>query len=291
MIKFITNDFAFDWMTASGALGFDGRGWPWEKPFICTGLMQPKLFTNVTKTLTRHPREGNLKWHKPWECVRLIPGGAVNKVGLTNPGIDWWIHAVAPTIDFESAPLVVSIFGDENELVEMAETLNDLSIIAIEVNPSCINTGHPLASAETVVQQVKAVKRVTRHPIIIKVSVTQPYLTIARGLRNVAEAISLNTVPWELVFPDTPSPLSRLQNRVGGGGGGVSGRPAQPFNWLAVEALAQQNILPVIGPDVMSWKDIVYLRKIGAKAISFGAIHLRAPWKPTNLVYKSCARL
>jgi len=75
-----------------------------------------------------------------------------------------------------------------------------------------------------------------------------------------------------------------LERRVGGGGGGVSGRPAQKFNWPAAKALAEQRALPVIGPDVMGARDMDRVRELGARATSFGTIHLLTPWKPTSIV-------
>jgi hypothetical protein len=47
-------------MVASGALAFDGKGWPWERPLVWLGLIKPELFTVVIKSLTRNPRRGNL---------------------------------------------------------------------------------------------------------------------------------------------------------------------------------------------------------------------------------------
>ena len=280
----LSNGHSFDRMVASGALAFDCKGWLWERPLLWLGLIQPDLFTAVTKTLTLHKLKGNLKWWNPLSCLRLISGGSVNKIGLTNPGIKWWLRKIAPKIDFQKYPIVVSIYGTKEELVEMAEMLNHLDIVGIEINVSCPNTGHPLETAMVVVDCVRAVKCVSRHPIIIKVSVDQDYLTIARELVGIAEAISINSVPWEIVFSNKRSPLWRLKRKVGGGGGGVSGKPAQKHNWKAVKALAEQGLLPVIGPSVMKFEDIGKLVKLGAKAISFGAIHLRTPWKPTAFV-------
>lgn len=286
MIK-LSNGHRFEYVVASGALAFDGKGWPWEKPLVWLGLIKPELFTVVIKTLTRHPRPGNLRWWKPWTCCSLIPGGSVNKIGLTNGGVEWWCNQVAPTIDFEEVNLVGSVFGDERELVEMTKMLNHFPLVGLEINPSCPNTGHGLQTAEAVVQMVKAVKHVSNLPLIVKVSVDQDYLSIARGLENVAEAISLNSVPWKTVFKNGEvTPLHKLEKKVGGGGGGVSGKPAQKFNWKAVEALSNQNSLPVIGPSIMEFEDLARVRKLGASAVSFGAIHLRTPWKPTTIVRK-----
>ena len=283
----LSNGHVFEYMVASGALAFDGRGWLWERPLVWLGLIKPELFTVVIKSLTRNPRAGNLRWWKPWTCVRLIPGGAVNKVGLTNPGVEWWCREVGPKLDFKKFPTAGSIFGDEKELVEMAEMLNRFDLVALEVNVSCPNTGHAIEQTEMVVNSVKAVKRASRHPIIVKVSADQDYLAIARGLVGIAEAVSLNSVPWKTVFQNgEQTPLAKLEKQVGGGGGGVSGKPAQLHNWAAVKVLAKDGSIPVIGPSVMEFEDMEKLRKLGAQAVSFGVIHLRTPWKPTSFVRK-----
>ena len=281
----LSNGHRFEYMVPSGGLAY-GKGWLWERPLVALGLIKPELFTVVIKTLTRHRRVGNLRWWKPWGCVRLIPGGSVNKVGLTNPGIEWWCEKATPGLDFLKVRLTGSIFGDEEELVEMAKMLNAFHLAALEVNVSCPNTGHAIEVAETVVRTVKAVEAVSRHPIIVKVSVDQDYMAITCGLEGFAEAVSFNSVPWVIAFPGQRSPLWRLDKKVGGGGGGVSGKPAQKYNWPAIHAVAMQCSMPVIGSSVMEFEDIARLRDLGASAVSFGAIHLRTPWKPTSLVIR-----
>ena len=211
-------------------------------------------------------------------------------MGLTNPGFDRWLRDVAPRLDYARVKTAVSIFGDDDELADMAARLNDLPLVALEVNPSCPNTGHALGNAGQVVQGVEAVKRVSRHPVIVKVSTSQDYRDIARGLRGLAEAISLNSVPWEQIYPEGRSPLWRLEQRVGGGGGGVSGRPAQALNWRAVREIAADGSLPVIAPSIMGFDDLDRVRALGARAISYGAIHFRAPWLPTRIVKRDLAR-
>lgn len=296
----LSNDHSFKYMVASGALAFDGKGWIWERALVWLGLIKPELFTVVIKSLTLHPRKGNLRWWKPWTCVRLIAGGAVNKVGLTNPGIEKWCREIGNKLDYNKYPTAGSIFGTKDELVEMAKMLNHYPFVALEVNVSCPNSGHALDEAEMVIDTVKAIRQVSRHPIIIKISVNQDYIAIARGLVGIAEAISLNSVPWGTVFGRfRTSPLYPLEQKVGGGGGGVSGRPAQRYNWLAVEELAAQGHLPVIAPSVMEFEDMEKVRRLGAQAVSFGTIHLpdhpiwRRPWtlftnpcKPTRFVQK-----
>lgn len=241
---------------------------------VWLGLIQPKLFTNVIKTLTRHPRKGNLRWWKPWTCVKLIPGGAVNKVGLTNKGIEWWCNTVAPKIDFSQIKVIGSIFGEEDDLVYMAIRLKEFPLVALEINHSCPNSGDRLQETQAIIAGTKRVKEVTGFPIILKLAITQDYLTIARELQGIVEAISFNSVPWSTVFPAKRSPLWRLERKVGGGGGGVSGLPIQFLNWKAVRELSVQGLIPVIGSSVMSYKDILELKALGAQAISFSTVHL-----------------
>ncbi len=284
----LSNGHSFTYMVASGALGFDGKGWWWERPLLWAGLIRPELFTVVLKTLTRHPREGNMRWWKPWESVRLLPGrGVVNKIGLTNPGIAWWLERVAPTIDMEHYPVVVSLAGSEAELAEMGAMLERLPLRAIELNVSCPNTGDRLPDTRAVVRAVQVLRRSTRHPIIVKVSVAQEYLAVSLALMHIAEAIALNSVPWKVAFHgNIPSPLVTLERRVGGGGGGVSGVPAQSANWAAVATLVRGGGLPVIAPSIMQFEDIARVRALGARAVSFGSIHTRTPWRPTSYVMR-----
>lgn len=288
----LSNGHVFQYMVASGALAFDGYGWPWERPLVAVGLIKPELFTVVIKTLTRNPRKGNLKVWRPWSCVRLLDGNsAVNKVGLTNPGIDWWREKIGPHVDRRKLALVGSIFGDRKELVEMARILNNFDLVGLEINASCPNTGHPMGDVQMVVDDVRAVKDVSHHPIIIKLSVAQDYCEIVSQLEGIAEGVALNSVPWEIVYaaPNGKllkrSPLWPLEKKVGGGGGGVSGKQAQKYNWLAVNQLAVQvHAMDVIAPSIMEIEDIDRVKILGARAVSFGSIHMRTPCKPTEFV-------
>lgn len=282
----LSNGNRFEYVVASGALGLDCRGYLWERPLVALGLVKPEKFVVFTKTLTRHAEKGNLRWSKPWECVRLLPDNSVvNKVDLTNPGIQHWCERIAPTTNFYHQRTGVSIAGTEQELVEMAMMLEGFpNLFAIEVNVSCPSGSLAFDDTETVIRKVMAVANFSIHPVFAKLSCEQECLIIARELRGYAEAISLNTVRWEKVFPGQLSPLARI-GKPNSGGGGVSGKRAQEFNWPVVEALSKQGPLPVIGPDIMEYEDLTKLRnEYKAQAFSFGSIHIRTPWKPTQIV-------
>src|SRR4029453_3075472 len=282
----LSNGHSFEYMAASGALAYDGRGWPWERPLHLLGLLDPKLFTVVTKTLTEQPRQGNLRWSHPWPCVKHLPSGVVNAVGLTNPGLGWWLKKVGPGIAGRGIPLICSITHDDPEiLATMAASLNDMPVLGIELNASCPNTQDEISrNAEIILQSVKAIKGRSRHPLIRKLSVNQDYLNLARQTEGLVEALSINSVPWRIACPGQERPLQSL------GGGGVSGKAAHEFTWKMVKELCGAVKTPVIGPGIWEYEDLSHLRGLGAKALSFGSIFLRYPWRAPAFVRRDMKR-
>lgn len=276
----LSNKHSFQFMVASGALAFDGGGWPWEKPLRWVNLLDPSLFTVVTKTLTWKPRKGNLRWTAPFRVVKRLPGGAVNAIGLTNPGMEWWCRHIGPKVEKLRWPLVVSIEAEsDQETVEMVRQLNPFPIKGIELNLSCPNTANEgRRNTEKMIKICYAAKRASKHPLIMKIGVTHESSVLSQALNGVVEAIAINSVPWSLIFPDQASPLSSF------GGGGVSGKIIQEWTWKVVESLARLKQAPVIGPSVWDYEDIEKLFRLGARAVSFGSLFLYHPWRPTRFV-------
>lgn len=304
----LSNGHVLRWIAASGALGFDGKGWPWERVaqqtlrLLSLGrykMIDTSTLTVVAKTLTLNPRKGNLSLAWPFSCIRPIKGGWVNKVGLTNDGFHDWLKNVAPKIEKSCINIVVSIFGTKEELIEMVRHLNKLTWIkAIEINVSCPNTEHGMPVADQIVDIVREVLAKSKHPVLLKLSTEQPVLEIAIKLsahkaacrldERYVEAISLNSVPYKQAFPSGQSPLHKLEQKLfkqtgnGGGSGGVSGRAAQPQNWKAIELLCacRENTIPVTGVSIWEYEDIDTLMNMGAKAIAFGSVFMWKPWAP-----------
>jgi len=286
MIK-LSNGQNLDYVTASGAMAFDGNGWPWEKLFglFFPRLFNPRLYANVIKTLTLKPRKGNLHIYNPFGCIKPIwknhkLTGIVNAVGLTNPGIDWWINKIGPKVDSKKNRLIGSIFGTPDEILQMAGMLNPFDLVALEINVSCPNTGENLGeNTAKAVESCRLAKGACRFPIIIKLSVANDALRIAQQLSGIVEAISINSVPWKTVFPDRKSPLEHL------GSGGVSGKIAQAFEWELIDRLNGVTDIPIIGSGVWDFADIQTLRdNYFVNAISFGSVFIPYPWRPALFV-------
>ena len=277
----LSNNVELEILVASGALAFDGRGWVWEWPLRWVRLLDPHEFTVVVKTLTRHPRRGNLRWYAPWGCVRLIPNGVVNTVGLTNPGIEWWISRCYPGIRRRGILPIASIYAESpDEAADMARMLGPLELAAVELNASCPNTEDDLLeNTLLVLETALAAREHSPHPLIIKLSYSQEYTTIAEKLEGTVEAVhAINTVPWRVLFPEKRSPLEHL------GGGGVSGPVIFPYTLEAVRNLRAATRLPIIaGGGITCLDDMVRLQEAGASAFSIGTLFLLRPWAPTAL--------
>jgi dihydroorotate dehydrogenase (NAD+) catalytic subunit len=275
----LSNGESIEFLTGSGALGFDGRGWWWEYPLRWLRLLDPHDFAIVVKTLTLHPRKGNLRWYAPWRCVRLIPGGTVNAVGLTNPGIEWWLRTGYPRMQRMGLQTIVSLYAESvEEAHQFARLLAPLRITAIELNASCPNVPHESTVSHVV--PIAQALQAAGHPLIVKVGYDQPYVELAQALEGIADAIhAINAVPWRLVFPERASPLAAL------GGGAVSGEPLRPFVREALGQLRRATRLPLIaGGGIYTLRDLEELWALGARAFSIGTLFLRAPWRPNQLV-------
>lgn len=297
MIK-LSNGHQFEFAVASGALAFDGRGWPWEWPLRWTGRLDPRLFTIVTKTVMPEPWKGNFRKYAPFKVVKLLDAkgetlnpflfllepdrlaGAVNSVGLTNDGVEMWLYRDYPVIERLGYKVIVSLTREKGlSCKDMVRRLGGRkNIVGLEYNASCPNTDPVLlGNAELVAKNCFEIKRESDYPLLLKLSCVQPYVEIARAVGGAVEAISINSVPWNVIFPDKKSPLANL------GGGGVSGKIAQPFTWKMTAELSRETRIPIIGPSIWEYEDISRLQRIGASAVHFGTIFFRAS-KPTAFV-------
>jgi len=265
-------------MTASGALGYDGKGWPWEKPLYWTKILDPTKFTNVTRTLTLHPEKGNLNWSNPFNTIHLLKDGAVNAVGLNNPGIDYFCDQIAPHFN-KKIPMVVSIFGQPKELKIMTKKLNRFNLVGLEINASCPNTKTDiLNNSQKIIDSCLAVRQNTKLPIILKLSVTHNINKIIPEIKDKIDAFSINSIPWHIIYPNKISPLEHFGN------GGVSGKPAQKINWQFMQEIINLSKIPVIAPSIWDKKDIEITKNMGAKAFSFGTRFLLTPWRPNQII-------
>lgn len=274
------NGHEFDFACASGALAFDGRGWWWEKPLRLLGIIDPTKFTVITKTLTLKPLKGNLKMWCPWRCVSLIPGGATNAVGLTNPGLGYWWVRYYSWLKYDTIlsvmPKEISEVGQMSGIINMATKLK-----GVQINASCPNVARN-QSVKLICEIVLAAIKKWNHPIILKLSYADDYVRICKELDGLVSAFELiNTVPFHMVFPGKESPLQKYNLT-----GGVSGKPISSYALEALQKVKAAGVkTPIIsGGGIMNLEDVLLRQKEGADAFVLGTVFLRTPWRPNKIM-------
>jgi len=236
------------------------------------------------KGTTREPRFGN-----PTPRIAECPSGMLNAVGLQNPGVDHVIaHELPELRKIFHKPVMANISGfSVDEYVEVCEKLDKEDGIGwLEVNISCPNVHgggmsfgtDPKAAAEV----TKAVRAVTRKPIIIKLSpnVTD-IVSIAKACEGEgADGVSLiNTLMGMRLNLRTRKPI--IANVTGG----YSGPAVFPVAVRMVYQVSKAVSIPVVGMGgVSSAKDVIEMMMAGATAVEVGAANLVDPFASKNIV-------
>jgi len=272
----LPNGYRFTFCCASGALGFDGNGYWWEYPFRFVGLLRPREFTIITKTLTFYPERGNLNMLYPWQCVRLAKGGAVNDIRLTNPGFDYWIMFHYPRAMAMGYDIIPSIAPFTNvQAATMVVALSILNIKAIQLNLGCPN----IKNEADPIEIAEAARKNTTKPIIAKLGYDQIHL-IPRLDPYVDAYEQINAMPWEDICPGEPSPLEKY-----GRTGSLSGPEIARYARSALYMAKGMTTRPIIsGGGISTLEDVLDRERMGAAAFSIGTLFLRKPWEPNRIV-------
>lgn len=235
------------------------------------------LGTFSFKGTTKEARFGN-DTPRIAEC----PSGMLNAVGLQNPGVEFVITEELPKLaKVFNKPVMANISGFSiDEYTYVAEKLDKEKQVGwLEVNISCPNVHgggmsfgtDPSCAAEV----VRAVKAVTKKPLIIKLSpnVTD-IVAIAKACEEAgADAISLiNTLMGMRINIKNGKPI--LANTTGG----YSGTAVFPVALRMVYQVYDAVEIPVIGMGgVSSAEDVIEMMMAGATAVEVGAANLVEP--------------
>ncbi|MBQ2057591.1 MAG: dihydroorotate dehydrogenase [Oscillospiraceae bacterium] len=242
------------------------------------------LGTFSFKGTTREPRFGN-----PTPRIAECTAGMINSVGLQNPGVDAVITEELPKLKkCFNKPVMANVSGFSVE--DYAYTCEKLGaepqVGWLEVNVSCPNVHgggmsfgtNPEAAAEV----TRAVRSVTKKPIIIKLSpnVTD-IVSIAKACVDAgADGISLiNTLLGMRIDLKTKRPV--IANKMGG----FSGPAIFPVALRMVYQVASAVNVPVIGMGgVSSAEDVIEMMLAGATAVEVGAKNLIDPFASRDIV-------
>ncbi len=236
------------------------------------------LGTFSFKGTTLERRFGN-----PTPRIAETPSGMLNSVGLQNPGVEAVLNEELPKLKkcFHK-PVMANVSGFSiDEYVAVCKKLDASDRIGwFEVNISCPNVhGGGMSfgtNADSAAAVTEAVKKVTRKPVIMKLSpnVTD-IVSIAKACENAgADAISLiNTLMGMRIDLKTGKPI--LANVTGG----LSGPAVFPVALRMVYQVAGAVRIPVIGMGgISSAEDVIEMMLAGATAVEIGAANLTDPF-------------
>lgn len=235
------------------------------------------LGTFSFKGTTKDPRFGN-----PTPRIAECTAGMINAVGLQNPGVDKVIAEELPKLRacFHKPVMAnVSGFSVEDYAYTCERLDKEEQVGWLEVNVSCPNVHgggmsfgtNPEAAAEV----TRAVKKVTKKPVIIKLSpnVTD-IVSIAKACEEAgADGISLiNTLLGMRIDLRTKRPI--IKNTMGG----FSGPAIFPVALRMVYQVAHAVNIPVVGMGgVSTAEDVIEMMLAGATAVEVGAQNLVNP--------------
>ncbi len=111
---------------SSGGRNFTGRGWPHHALLKRVNLLDYGASTLVSKTVTLHPRPGNMPLRNDGltpvdrnpDCVviKFFKGVVLNAVGLSNHGAKWLINH--PHLREPSRPFFLSFAIDKDSVTK-----------------------------------------------------------------------------------------------------------------------------------------------------------------------------
>lgn len=242
------------------------------------------LGTFSFKGTTRDARFGN-----PTPRIAECTAGMINAVGLQNPGVDRVISEELPKLfKVFNKKVMANVSGFAvGDYAYTCERLDAIEGVGwLEVNVSCPNVHgggmsfgtNPEAAAEV----VRAVRKVTGKPIIIKLTpnVTD-IVSIARACEDAgADGISLiNTMLGMRID------LGRRKPVIANTMGGFSGPAVFPVALRMVYQVAGAVSIPVVGMGgVSSAEDVVEMMLAGATAVEVGAANLVNPYACRDII-------
>jgi dihydroorotate dehydrogenase (NAD+) catalytic subunit len=258
-------NFASPIVLLSGCVGFG------EEYTRVEGFSNTDCGAVVLKGTTGKARHGN-----PAHRVYETPGGMLNAIGLQNPGVDYVVDQILPSLDFSETRFIANVSGSTiEEYVEVVARFDDSPIDAMEINISCPNVKEGGVqfgnSPEMSARVVAACRKATRKPLITKLSPNQT--DIKESARVCIEAGSdalsvINTVMGMAIDVRSRRPV------IGNIQGGLSGPAIKPIALLKVHQVydvAKRHGVPIIGQGgIANGTDALEFLIAGASAVGLG---------------------
>lgn len=275
-IKFLDKTFKNPIIPASGTFGFG---------YEFSDLYDINILGSISiKGTTLEPRYGN-KLPRIAEC----PSGLINAIGLQNPGVNRVVNEELVKLDKVYSDQIIANVGGHSiyEYTETVKKFNESDkVFAIELNISCPNvTGGGMAfgvDPETAYNLVTEVKKVSKKPIIVKLSPNVTNIVeMAKAVESAgADAISLiNTLVGMRFDLKTGKPI------IANIKGGYSGPGIYPVALRMIYEVHQAVKIPLIGMGgVTCAYDVIEMMYAGASLVMVGSQNLIDPYACKKII-------
>ena len=242
------------------------------------------LGTFSFKGTTLEPRFGN-----PTPRIAECASGMLNAVGLQNPGVDKVISEELPKLRrVFHKPVMANVSGFSiDEYVETVRRLEDEKDIGwFEINISCPNVhggGMSFGTSPEMAESVtKAVRRVTKKPMIIKLS---PNVTDIVSIARACEAGGADGVSLINTLLGMRIDLKRRKPIIANKTGGFSGPAIKPVAVRMIYQVYEAVKIPIVGMGgVANAEDVIELMLAGATAVEVGAENLVNPYACRDII-------
>lgn len=241
-----------------------------------------KLGAIVPKTVTLYKREGN-----PPQRILETPSGMLNAIGIENPGADGFIKDKLLGFRKIGVPLIISILGHtDEEFIQLVEKFNHAEgVSALELNLSCPNLKHKVLvaqDAQSTARVVKAVKVVSKYPVIAKLS---PNVTDISEIALAAQEAGADAVSLINTFTAMAINVKTRKSVLGNFTGGLSGPAIRPIAVYMTHQVAKKVRIPVVAMGgIMTAEDALQFLIAGASMVAVGTANFVNPRAPLDVL-------
>ena len=261
-------------MTASGTFG---SGMEYSQ-FVDLN----ELGAVVTKGVASVPWPGN-----PTARVVETYGGMLNAIGLQNPGMDVFTKRDLPFLHQFDTKIIVNVCGHSTEeYLDAVKKLADQKVDLLEINISCPNVKEGGIAfgqkPESAYEITKAIKEVTKHPIIMKLS---PNVTDIKEMAKAVEDAGADAVSLINTLTGMKIDIERQTFALANKTGGMSGPAVKPVAVRMVNEVANTVKIPIIGMGgIATAEDAIEFILAGATAVSVGTANFFNPTATVEIV-------
>lgn len=234
-----------------------------------------KLGGITLKAITLESRKGN-----PAPRVCETEAGMLNSIGLQNNGWDYFKTTIYPQLKNLQTNIITNVAGNSiEEYVRLVKNLSSLDIQIIELNVSCPNVKAGAiqfgVNGKTLGELVKACRRVTRKPLMVKLS---PNVTSIADMAKVCEQSGADALSLVNTFVGMRIDINKRIPTLSSVVGGYSGVGIKPIALRMVYEVRRAVNLPLLGMGgVSKWQDAIEFLLAGANLVGIGTANLIQP--------------